>query len=375
MNKKKILIIENSTHITGALKSITRTAFDLSAYFDFSFIIPKNSQGKSWIVNRGFSNVKELAMHELSRSIWSAIRYLPYLLVNGSKLNRHVRRNQIDVIHVNDVYNLLPVAIRMFGNKTPYVCHVRFMPDRFPRFLVTFWMNLHIRFAASIVAVSDSVKKQLPSHPKIVVIHNELPIEERHPRRSVKNETHHFLYLSNFIPGKGQNFALEAFSKIHDQIPGWKLRFGGGDMNLEKNRRYLHNLKERGKELGLAQKVEWCDFIDDVEIEYKSADVVLNFSESESFSITCLEALFYGSPTIVSDCGGPAEIVDNMITGVLVPNRKVEAMAEAMLQLATDEKLRLTLGTAARETVRNRFSVQNTSYRLREVYLAALIQS
>ena len=50
MKKKPvILIVENSIDVTGALKSITRTAYDLKGAFDFHFVIPKKSRGRTWI--------------------------------------------------------------------------------------------------------------------------------------------------------------------------------------------------------------------------------------------------------------------------------------------------------------------------------------
>jgi len=373
--KRKILIIENSKNITGALKSITRSSYDLNQYFDFSFIIPQSSNGKFWIINKGFANIIELPMKELRKDIWSVITYLPYLLVNSVRLKRIVKKNNIDILHVNDVYNLLPVAIRIFGNSTPYVCHFRFLPDRFPSILLAIWMKLHLRFASSVIAVSEKVKEQLPSHPKIIVIPNELPIEERYPNVTLKreNSSRYFLYLSNFIPGKGQNFAVEAFYRIHKLIPGWKLRLVGGDMGLEKNKKYRMELVELAESRGIVDLIEWSDFVEDVELEYKSADVVLNFSESESFSITCLEAQFFGRPLIATDSGGPGEIIEHQVTGMLVPNRSVEEMSRVMLELVGDEKLRIRLAETARSTVREKFSVQKTSYRLKAVYEKVLI--
>ncbi len=369
--KNKILIIENSIHLTGDLKSITRSSFDLSNHFEFLFVIPKHSKGRFWIENKGFSKIFELPMRELSRRLSSLVLYVPFLVLNSIRLKKILKTNNVDIIHINDVYNLLPVAIRLFGNSTPYVCHFRFLPDRFPALLLKFWLMLHFRFASKIVAVSENVRRQLPNHPKVIVIHNELPAEERYPNISndhSEKASYGFLYLSNFMEGKGQALALKAFSRIHHQLSNWTLRFVGGDMGLAKNRKYREGLRELGKELGIDQKLEWCDFADDVELEYKKADIVLNFSESESFSITCLEAMFYGRPLIASDCGGPSEIVSHMTTGLIVENRNVAEMSEAMLSLATNPKLRLTLAKNAREQVRDKFSISNTSYILKDVY-------
>ena len=370
-NKPRILVIENSIDVTGALKSIARATNDLKFFFDFLFILPTGSKGRHVIESMGHNVIDELPMKELSKRISSWIMYVPTLLVNTIKLRRLVKRNNISVIHVNDLYNLLPVTMQMMGIRVPYICHVRFLPNRFPSFLLKFWINLHYRYAEKIIAVSTHVKLMLPPNPKIVVIHNELPEKEVHPLVIKKTRGIHenaFLYLSNFIKGKGQDYAIEAFSIIHHLLPDWKLRMAGGDMGMKKNKLFKMKLIERAVELSIANKIEWVEFVELVEWEYKQADIILNFSESESFSITCLEALYYSRPLIATDCGGPSEIINDGTTGILVENRNIDAMANAMLQLATDKKLREKMGTLARETVKEKFSKEKTSFRLGSIY-------
>jgi L-malate glycosyltransferase len=376
ISKPRILVIENSIEVTGALKSITRTAYDLKEFFDFQFILPKKSRGRSWVEKLGLTTIHELPMLEISKRFLSLVFYLPLLALNSIRLYVIVRRENISLIHVNDLYNLLPVLLRFAGVQVPYLCHIRFMPDRFPKWLFNFWFQLHLRYASYIVVVSQSLKNMLPDHPKLVLVHNELPIGERYSDLVMpKNQpAKYFLYLSNIIEGKGQNYALEVFAKIHLKLPGWKLRFVGSDMGLKKNRMYKVKLKDRAEVLGIAEKIEWAEFTDDVEKEYKNADIVLNFSESESFSITCLEALYFGRPLIATDCGGPAEIIDNMKSGWLVKNKDLNEMEEAMLSLATNEGLLESFSVEGRIRSREKFSLENTSFRLRDLYNSVLVK-
>ncbi|GCC52051.1 glycosyltransferase family 1 protein [Chryseotalea sanaruensis] len=376
MIKPKILIIENSTHVTGALKSIVRVASDLRLYYSFVFVLPSKSQGRQLIEKFDFELIYELPMKELSRKVSAILLYVPYLIVNSIKIRSIVKKEKIDLIHSNDLYNLTPVLYKLMGGDKPYFSHIRFLPNGFPPLLFRFWFLLHDKFAQRIIVVSNYLKNQLPLSPKVEWIPNELPIRETHNLMNDESRTSHsFLYLSNYIAGKGQNFALEAFAKIADQLPNWKLRFVGGDMGLKKNRLFKESLKERAFELGVSHKVEWIDFIEDTELEYKRADIALNFSESESFSITCLEALFYGAPLIATDCGGPAEIIDHNDTGLLTPNRDINAMSEAMLRLARDKNLRNKFRDDGRRRSRERFSIENTSYRLKTLYSLTLGES
>lgn len=370
MEKPRILILENSVDVTGALKSITRTAYDLRQFFDFIFLIPLGSRGAFWIRRKGFDNITEFHFRELSRRIPSMIIYLPSLIRNAVRLKRIIAEKKIDLIHVNDLYNLLPAVARLFGVRIPYVCHVRFRKNLFPSLLFDLWMSVHLRYAEKIIVVSETLKKELPSHQKIITIYNELPVEERYPvvgSRQVR-ENFRFLCLANFIRGKGQDYALEAFHRIHQQLPGWHLHFVGSDMGLKKNQRFREEIIEAAARLGISEKISISGFTDDVEKEYKDADIVLNFSESESFSITCLEALFYGRPLIASNSGGPAEIIEPEVTGLLVENRKTDEMAQSMKRLALDTALRDRLAMNARTAVRENFSIEKTSFRLKRVY-------
>jgi glycosyltransferase involved in cell wall biosynthesis len=369
--ERRILVIENSVDVTGALKSITRTEYDLRSFFSFYFIHPQKSAGRPWVEAKGFKEIHELPMIELGKRPVNIFLYLPRLFQNAARLKRLIKQERIDIVHVNDFYNLLPVVLRLLASNTPYLCHVRFLPDRFPRLLVRFWCWLHIRYASKIIAVSEKVKSQLPKHPKVVVIPNELPVEERHPyvpETATSKGSYTFLYLSNYINGKGQNFALQAFANVHQRLPNWTLRFVGSDMGLSKNKAYKESLVYLVETLGIGHKVSWHGYVEDVEREYKNADIVLNFSESESFSITCVEALYFGRPLIATDCGGPAEIIDHDITGLLVANRSVEKMANAMLRLATDANLRCKLANQGRIGVSEKFSIEKTSLKLKSVY-------
>jgi glycosyltransferase involved in cell wall biosynthesis len=368
MNKPRVLILENSVVMTGALKAIITSSKSLRPFFSFQFVIPKGSITGKWIGQANFDGIYFWRITEINKRAIALLMYLPRLIVNGFRLKRFVRRQNIDLIHVNDLYNLIPAVATLFGCRTPYVCHVRFMPGGFPPMLFNFWLAAHLRYAKKIVVVSNALMNSLPASDKIEVVYNGAVFDELPPPEDPEQHTHIFLYLANVIPGKGHDLALEAFARVHDQIPGWKLRFVGGDNGLKKNRKYFLSLKQKAIEYRLSDKVEWKEFIEDVQSEYKAADVILNFSESESFSMTSLEALSMGRPLIVTDCGGPAEIVDHEVSGFLVPNRDVGAMADAILKLAHAPALRVEMGRKGAEQMRARFDAGINSKKLMAVY-------
>lgn len=366
--KPRILIIENSTAVTGALKSIIRSSEGLRDNFDFIFILPRNSGALQYIQNAGFE-VYALAMKELRKNIFSLMTYVPILLYNSLRFSRLTRTLKIDLITVNDFYNLLPAGYKFLGGKIPYVCYVRFLPSKFPKALVNFWCAWHQRYALSTIAVSEAVRKELPYKKNVVVIGNELPAEES-PFIPSSGST--ILYPANYIQGKGHEFALQSFALIYKKHSQWKLKFVGGDMGLQKNRDFKEKLIELAQHLSIASQIEWCDFSENISDEYLQAGLVLNFSESESFSMTCLEAMFYGRPVIATRSGGPAEIISQNVSGILVDLNDVQAMANAMDELLSNPDKRNLMAKQAYESVRQKFSHANTIAKLGHVYEKAI---
>jgi L-malate glycosyltransferase len=369
--KRRILIIDNSTFVTGALKSIVGVAHDIRSDFEFHFVISKNSRGRYFIEDAGFTSIYEVPLLEISRRPLSILMYIPVLLKNSLLLTRLVKKLKIELIHTNDLYNLLPLGAKLFGMTVPYVCQIRFLPEKFPKALFQMWLRLHLTWSRKIITVSYYLLGKLPRHQKITCVHDQLPFVETYPA-DVKPVPSRILYISNFIRGKGQQYALNAFALLHEKYPKWKIRFVGSDMGLKKNRVFKRELQTYCALHSLSDKVEWENFTRDPETEFKAADLVLNFSESESFSRTCMEALYYGRPIVATDSGGPAEIIDHGITGYLVPKKDINAMVEAMEKLMSNPELRARFGKEGRIRVRQKFSIEKTSFKMAEYYLEAL---
>lgn len=93
----------------------------------------------------------------------------------------------------------------------------------------------------------------------------------------------------------------------------------------------------------------------DLSAAYASSDVFVFPSVTDTFGNVVLEAQASGLPVIVSDSGGPRELVVNGSTGLVVKSGSKEALVDAMKSLIQDEAMRKTMGVNARKfTVTNR---------------------
>jgi glycosyltransferase involved in cell wall biosynthesis len=99
---------------------------------------------------------------------------------------------------------------------------------------------------------------------------------------------------------------------------------------------------------------------------YQASDLYLHAAKAEAFGIVCAEAQACGVPVIATAVGGIPEVIENGVTGFLVPQFDSEAMADKTIQLLYDKEQLQKMGEAAIEFARRRFDLN----RQVEMYLA-----
>lgn len=102
-----------------------------------------------------------------------------------------------------------------------------------------------------------------------------------------------------------------------------------------------------------------------------SADVLLHTAESEAFGVTLIEAMAVGLPVVAPAIQGPREIIEDGVSGFLVPVRDVEGYADRLGRLIHSPKLARDLATAARKRVETHFTAQRMAEQYAEFYEAA----
>lgn len=113
------------------------------------------------------------------------------------------------------------------------------------------------------------------------------------------------------------------------------------------------------QELGLTAKVRFLGFIRNSELPqyYNSFSVAASLSvwNSESFGVVAVEAMACECPVITSDADGFTEVVDNNVTGIIVPKYDVAAAAAAMQRFLNNPDLTAHMGEAGRRRVINNY--------------------
>jgi glycosyltransferase involved in cell wall biosynthesis len=194
---------------------------------------------------------------------------------------------------------------------------------------------MQLKYADRIIAVSEIIKHDWGNDERIEVIYDPITITEKlapYKFEQSAGGVFKFLYLANYIKGKGQEDALSAIKYLKEELgcSDFTVNFYGGTMNLEKNETYKQSLRDFVTAHKLADFVTLHEAVSDVEAVMKKYQGALHFSHSESFGMVCFEALYYGLPVISSDCGGPAEMIEDGISGILLPVSDYKSFAAAM---------------------------------------------
>ncbi len=164
---------------------------------------------------------------------------------------------------------------------------------------------------------------------------------------------------------KGQIHLVEAMPGLVSAIPDLQvIILGEGRMRP--------TLERRARELGVEQRLRLPGFHPDVQSALCGLDVFVMPSLWEGFGLVLLEAMAAGQPIVASKVSAIPEVVEDGVTGLLVPPADSVALAEAILTLWRESALREKLGSAGRERLRERFSLDQMVDRTEQVYTEVL---
>ncbi|MCW5878158.1 MAG: glycosyltransferase family 4 protein [Anaerolineales bacterium] len=155
------------------------------------------------------------------------------------------------------------------------------------------------------------------------------------------------LFVGRVVYQKGLDLLLDALADFAE--PGWRLTIGGDGPRLE-------SLREQAAALGLAERVEFCGWLDRQQLAERlaAANLFVHPSRHEGMPNAVLEAMASGLPVLASRIAGNEELI-TPDCGMLVPSEDPLALKNALHALA-DARLRQRMGAAARQRVQQHYT-------------------
>jgi N-acetyl-alpha-D-glucosaminyl L-malate synthase BshA len=209
----------------------------------------------------------------------------------------------------------------------------------------------------AVTTVSEFLKQEtqrvLGFDGPMEVIHN---FFEPRPARRSREEIRRQLGLrdevllfhsSNLRPVKRIDLLLETIARIHPR-ESFKLLILAGESFAP----FVSEMKR----LGLEQHVIVRERVTDIEDYLQAADIGLFTSETESFCLGILEGMCFDCPNVATRVGGIPEVIEDHVSGRLLPAGDADALAGAVTDLIQNRGVRDAMGKAARQRAREKFS-------------------
>ncbi len=201
--------------------------------------------------------------------------------------------------------------------------------------------------------------RRLAPHPRIFTIGNFAPMAPDFHSKTLRqtatdrlNAKRVILYPAAAVNKvKNQMLLIDAFARVADEFPEWKVRLLGKDTTP-----YAAAGRRKVRRMGLSDRIEFVGFTRDLCGEYSQAEFIAFPSKLEGFPLAILEAAGFALPVLAQrGLPGVTDIVKAGETG-LVTEASVRAYADGLRLLMVDDSLRRRLGSSAKSFCARRYS-------------------
>jgi glycosyltransferase involved in cell wall biosynthesis len=297
-------------------------------------------------------------------------------------LVRIIRREQVDLLYTLDRSRsplLAALAARLSGR--PFVFHAHY-----PYYPSARWSVAVVRAADRVVAISDFIRREYEQRGidrrRIVTIYNGVDAEvapsdpaATRARLNLAGDEQVVLMPGRLSRYKGQLELVEAMPRVLEAFPRTRFVFAGydspelGDLSIPGCGTVGAVLRKRAAELGVTDQALFLGETGEMNALYAIADVVAAPSWAEPFGLVVAEAMAAVRPLVAAAAGAIPEIVVDGETGLLVPPRAPEPLAEALIQLLGDPAAREKMGQAGRARVQACFTLERYAREMQDLFV------
>ncbi|MFQ5850573.1 MAG: glycosyltransferase [Candidatus Binatia bacterium] len=292
--------------------------------------------------------------------------------------------SEYDIIHIHAFFSYvtavaayyakrcrIPYIIRPIGELDPW-CLKRGLWKKSPFYRFFGWPLL-LKAAAihvtSQMELRGLVRLGLGQKCVVIPLGVEAASYESLVRFTSSNGTCQLLFLSRVDPKKGLPLLLRAVRQLKNQGIDAELTVAGYGKPF-----YMAEMEGLAHRLSIEEQVHFSGFVAgrDKRRCLAAADVFVLPSYHENFGVAVTEAMAAGLPVIISDQVALAQEVEESRAGRVIPAGSVDALAEAIEEIATDVTKQKDMGYRARKLVEQRFTWSRAGKQLADLYRAVI---
>ena len=365
MPKTKVLHIVKSLDRGGAeillletLKLHNKEEFD---FFYIYFLSWKNKLVKE--INEQGGTVVNLTSKNNIQILFQILRLIKF-----------IKNNKIQIIHCH-----LPwtgIVSRVVGkiSNIPVIYSEHNKQERYhfiTRFLNKITYNWHNLAIAVSEDVKNSINKNIHPKSKVEVVYNGVNTDSFNRDVYTKMKVRRDLNIGDttiilgnicvFRKQKRLDKWVDLFEKVNKQSPDSIGLLVGAGILFDEIKSYI-------KDKNLEHKILLVGLQTNVKQYLNIIDRFVSTSEFEGLPIALLEAMSMQCAVAVTNAGGVKEVINNSINGFMVDIDRIDLLEESVIKLTVDQELRMLMGTNARNTVEERFSIKTTTKQIEDCY-------
>lgn len=262
---------------------------------------------------------------------------------------------------------LLVALLRLFKIKRVYHLHnqgvKRNESKKISKVLYRFVFN-----GADIILLSKQLYKDVETFvpmSRIHICHNGIVDTSLNFNRIYSiDKSVKILFLSNLMESKGVFVLLDACSILQQRGIEFECNLVGaeGDLNA-----LQFSKKVAQKQLSSKVKYLGKKYGNDKHEVFADADIFIHPTLNDCLPLVLLEAMQYSLPIVSTFEGGIPDIIDESVTGFLVPQKNALALADKLEMLIKDSELRQQMGNAGRQKFDEKFTLERFEYKLNDI--------
>lgn len=228
--------------------------------------------------------------------------------------------------------------------------------------------------AESVITISEYNKNHLQSEigitNRIEVIRCGIDLDRFNTRRRVKNNAIiKILTVARLVEKKGIEYLIRAIPIVIKQTHDCDLTIvGSGSLND-----YLHKLVY---DLDLEGSIQFKGDVADFELMryYEEADmfilpcIIAENGDLDGIPVSIMEAMAMKLPVVTTSVSGIPELVEDGISGILVPPKDEKAIADAIIKLHKDRQLGLEMGEKGKKIIEKKYNIVSESEKLIRIF-------
>lgn len=395
MARYRVLVVNHAVEMGGAEKVLLRLLDNLDPEtFDPSMACPgegplvdeARSRGIEVYTGHPSARLLNVKRQSLGGSRLAVLAYPFDLAVSALRLAALVRRGRFDLVYTNsakaDIYGSL--AGWLARKPVVWRLHDIVTEEAFNRFNMWLFKTSATRFTSRVLCVSRASEQAMAElgvpRSKLATIYNGIDLEseagavDRGAVRAgigVDASAPLVGMVGRLVDWKGPDCFIEAAALTAGRVPDARFMLVGDAIFGEKE--YVDDLKRLAAERHLEDRLVFTGFRRDVSDIMAALDVLVHASVlPDPLPTVLIEAMARSRPVVGTDAGGVREIIDDGVSGLVVPPRDPRAMAEAMTWLLSDADRARAMGRAGRERARRLFDIEVTTRAMEKEMLGAI---